>query len=128
MAKSKKATVPICINIPCKLMRRLDRMLADLRAREEYGHISRSAFLSHALKEWLMILDNPAREPAPAEVRRRIRSASKTTPNGMSKLTPAKVRALRKDCRSFEKIAADLGVNASTIARARSGETWAWVD
>ena len=128
-AKPKNpGTVPICINVPVKLMRRLDKMLADLRRDQGYTFISRSAFLSYGLAAWVMILDSPAREPATVtEVRRRLRHAPRTTPNGMSKLTAAKVRAIRKDRRQLRHIAHDMGVNPSTIARARSGATWAWV-
>lgn len=127
--KSKKpGTVAICINVPRKLARRLDRMLADLRRVEEYAFISRSGFLSHALAEWCQILDSPEREPAPAvEVRRRLRPEPRTTPNGMSKLNAEKVRAIRSDSRTFQKIAKDMGVNASTIGRVKNGDTWAWV-
>ena len=130
-AKSKHrgaGTIPICINVPVKLMRRLNVMLGSLRNREEYSCISRSAFLSHALAEWTMILDDAAYEPAPAqEVRRRLRPAPRTRPNAMSKLDAAKVRAIRKDKRMIRVIARDLGVAASTVARARSGATWRWV-
>ena len=126
--RKNRETVPICINVPTRLMKRLDKMLADLRAREEYAYISRSAFISHALSEWCQILDNPAYEPAPAtEVRRRLRPAARVGANGMSKLTAAKVRAIRKDKRQLRDIARDMGVNASTVARARSGATWRWV-
>ncbi len=131
MAKPKRKnpeTVAVCLNIPTKLMKVLDKRLADLRAKEEYAYISRSAFVSHALGEWCRILDDAAYEPAPAqEVRRRLRPKPRTTPNGMSKLTPKEVVAIRKDRRPFRAIARDLGVAASTIARARSGATWGWV-
>lgn len=124
----KSATIPICINVPVRLMKRLDTMLADLRRQQEYAYISRSAFISHALSEWTLILDNPARLPAPAqEVRRRLRPAPRNTPNGMSKLSAAKVRRIRKDPRCHRVIARDLGVNPSTVLRAKSGATWAWV-
>ena len=121
-------TVPICINVPTKLMKRLDKMLADLRRHQEYAYISRSSFLSHALSEWTLILDNPARLPESTQaVRRRLRPEPRTTPNGMSKLTPAQVRAIRKDRRPFRAIARDMGVAATTVARAKSRATWAWV-
>ena len=122
-------TVPICINVPTKLMKRLDKMLADLRRHQEYAYISRSSFLSHALSEWTLILDNPARLPESTQaVRRRLRPESRAIPNGMSKLTAAKVRRIRKDPRRHRVIARDLGVNPSTVARAKSGATWAWVE
>ena len=125
---NKAATTPICINVPVKLMRRLDKMLEQLRSKEEFAWISRSAFISHALGEWCRILDDAAYEPAPAqEVRRRLRPEPRTTPNGMSKLTPAQVRAIRKDRRPFRAIARDMGVAATTVARAKSRATWAWV-
>ena len=129
MAKLRKPeTVAICINVPTRLMRRLNKMLADLRVQDEYKYISRSAFLSHAWAEWCLILDNPARLPESMEtVRRRLRPEPRTRPNAMSKLTPAKVRAIRKDGRPFRKIARDLGVAATTVSRARTGATWGWV-
>ena len=75
-----------------------------------------------------MILDNPARLPAPAqEVRRRLRPKPRALPNGNSKLTPAKVRKIRKDTRSSVEVAAALGVHKSTVSRVRNGQTWASV-
>lgn len=129
-AKPKNpGTVAICINVPVKLMKRLDKELAALRRHQEYAYISRSAFLSHALAEWVAILDNPARLPeSPQAVRRRLRPAPRTTPNGMSKLDAAKVRALRRDTRGVRAVASDLGLSPSTVSRARSGATWAWVE
>ena len=121
-------TVPICINVPTKLMRVLDKRLADLRRHQEYAYISRSSFLSHALSEWTLILDNPARLPESTQaVRRRLRPESRALPNGMSKLTAAKVRRIRKDPRRHRVIARDLGVAATTVSRARTGATWGWV-
>lgn len=121
-------TVAICINVPVKLMKRLDKELAALRRHQEYAYISRSAFLSHALAEWTMILDNPAREPATAtEVHRRLRPKPRTRPNGMSKLDAAKVRAIRRDTRRHRVIARDMGVSPSTVGRVKNGETWGWV-
>ena len=128
-AKPKKpGTVAICINVPVKLMKRLDKMLSKLRAKEEYACISRSAFLSHGLAEWTLILDNPARLPESTQaVRRRLRPRPRNHPNGNSKLTPVKVRKIRKDARSSVEVAAALGVHKSTISRVRNGQTWASV-
>ena len=133
MAKAKPknpGTVPICINIPRKLMKALDKRLADLRAKEEYAYISRSAFLSHALAEWTMILDNPAYEPAPAqEVRRRLRPEPRQVANPANgKLTPARVRRIRRDKRPLRYIARDLGVSPSAVSRVKNGQTWRWVE
>ena len=81
-----------------------------------------------ALGEWCAILDDPAFEPRPLAVRVRTRPmVERPTANG-SRLTPANVRAIRNDHRTFQKIAADMGVNASTIGRVKNGDTWAWVN
>lgn len=132
MAKRKAkrdATVCYSITFPAKLAKRLDGMLHDLRAEKPYQFVSRSAFYSYCLGEWLAILDDPAREPkGPKEVRRRIRKTEDTTrANGNARLTAAKVRAIRKDKRVLREIAGDLGVAATTIGRIKSGATWGWV-
>ena len=84
--------------------------------------------MAHVVGEWTSILEDPNYDPSiVVPPRRRVRPKPQTTPNGNSKLTVAAVRAIRKDARPFDKIAKELGVDPSTIARVKSGATWAWV-
>ena len=45
--------------------------------------------------------------------------------NGQAKLTEEKVRAIRRDIRSQEKIAVEHGVSQTQISRIKRGERWA---
>lgn len=77
-AKKSKADSVVCfhLTIPGKLVRRMDRELAKTKKLLPYATISRSAFYSHAIAEWLAILDSPDFVPRPASVRVRTRSKS----------------------------------------------------
>ncbi len=121
-------TVSFNITLPRKMAARMARELAKTRRMAPLMIISRSQFYSHAVGEWLSLLADPTTQPSLPAARVRTRPmVERPTANG-SRLTPDKVRAIRKDQRTFEKIARDMGVNPSTVARAKSGETWAWVD
>ena len=73
--KSKAvATVSFNLTLGGKLARRLDAEFKRAQAVAPYAFISRSAFLAHALGEWVAILDDPSREPTLAgDVRVRTR-------------------------------------------------------
>lgn len=133
MTRKRKAKkdrhVTLHMTIPAKLARRLDAMHRDQQARQPYSYISRSQWYSYCLGEFVACLDDPWREPGtPAEVQRRISPADRRStipPNAT--LTPAMVLRIRKDKRTLRKIAADMGVNVSTIARVKNHQTWNWV-
>ena len=73
--KSKAdATVSFNLTLGGKLARRLDAEFAKAQEMAPYAFISRSAFLAHALGEWVSILDHPERNPTlPVGVRVRTR-------------------------------------------------------
>ena len=77
MAKRKskaEATVSFNLTLGGKLARRLDVEFKRAQKVAPYAFISRSAFLAHALGEWVSILDHPERNPTlPVGVRVRIR-------------------------------------------------------
>ena len=77
MAKRKpKSEASVCFNLTLggKLARRLDAEFAKAQEMAPYMFVSRSAFLAHALGEWVAILDCPSREPTLAgDVRVRTR-------------------------------------------------------
>ena len=77
MAKRKSkavATVSFNLTLGGKLARRLDAEFAKAREMAPYAFTSRSAFLAHALGEWVSILDHPERNPTlPVGVRVRTR-------------------------------------------------------
>lgn len=136
MARKRKAKkdrhVPLNITVPPKLAARIDSMLDDLRSAAPYRHVSRSDWVSYIVVEWFALLDDIENAPkSKADVLRRVRASnlkdSHYGVNGNAVLTPKKVRAIRKDARRLRVIAEDLGVNASTVARAKSGATWSWV-
>ena len=128
MAKAKKSYRYFGVNLPRKLAAKFEFHLAAARRSQPYQTITKSGFMAHIVGEWTSILESPDYVPSVAvPARRMVRPKPQTTPNGNARLTPAKVRKIRKDTRSVELIARDMNVNPSTIARARSGETWAWV-
>ena len=48
--------------------------------------------------------------------------------NGKAKLTEVKVRAIRADERTYREIAADYGIDRSTVSDLKSRRRWAWLD
>ena len=136
MARKRKAKkdrhVPLNITVPPKLAARIDSMLNDLRSAAPYRHVSRSDWVSYIVAEWFALIDDIENAPkSKADVIRRVRDSdlknSHFGVNGNARLTPAKVRAIRRDTREVREIARELGVAATTISRARCGETWGWV-
>lgn len=64
------------ITVPRALGRRLDAELAKARAAVPLMYISKSAFFSHIMAEWISLLDDPHRNPTlPEGTRVRTRPA-----------------------------------------------------
>lgn len=131
--KKKKAAGSVCLSLtlPAPLVARVDEMLADLRLQEPFRYVSKSAFISYIVGEWVALVANPHREPRPMpEARRRTRRPTFIMSNAMNpnaQLTVEDVRAIRRDDRTCQVIAAEMGVADSTVARVKSGQTWSWV-
>lgn len=124
--------VTIHMTIPPRLAARIDKMLKALRAEEPYRSVTRSALIGYLVGEHIALIDDIDKVPtSKAEVRKRMRRSnlkdSHVGVNGNAVLAPRQVLKIRSDKRPNRFIAAEMGVHDSTIARVKSGQTWAWV-
>lgn len=122
-----ESTVSFNVTLPRKLSERLDDELVKTKNLVPYMVISRSAFISHCLGEWLSLLRDPTTQPTlPTRQRVRPPATRAGPPNLRScpRLTPAEVRKIRRDKRPAVDVARAFGVDKSTVGRVRNGDSW----